>query len=158
MNNLLMSVAVNSEGPKMGHMKPWKRVLLVLVPMVLAAILATVLYVVFWGLPVSGAPDPKDVQSVSVKYGEEPGGAVEYTDAEKIKGACGLLGDLNYEPFTQASEEDEVIVTITYNMKDGSRMVAAANAGTGWWQGKAIALKQEGVFVSLAEGLFPKDQ
>lgn len=151
MNEVLMNAAVNGEGPKMEHMKPWKRVLMVLVPIVLAA----VLYVVFWGLPVSGAPDPKDVQSVSVKYGEEPGGAVEYTDAEKIKAACGLLGSMNYKPFTQASEENEIIVTVTYNMKDGSRKVAAANAQTGWWQGKAIVLKQEGVFVNTAEGLFP---
>lgn len=157
MNEVLMNAAVNGEDPKMGHMKPWKRVLMVLVPIVLAGILAAVLYVVFWGLPVSGAPDPKDVQSVSVKYGEELGGAVEYTDAGKIKGACGLLGSMNYKPFTQASEENEIIVTVTYNMKDGSRKVAAANAQTGWWQGKAIVLKQEGVFVNLAEGLFPKD-
>lgn len=157
MNNLLMGAAVNGEGPETEHMKPWKRVVLVVVPMVLAGVLAAVLYVVFWGLPVSGTPNPKDVQSVTVKYGEEPGGAVEYTDADKIKAACGLLGNLNYEPFTEASEEDEVIVTVTYNMKDGSRRVAAANARTGWWQGRAIALKQEGTFVSIAEGLFPKD-
>lgn len=157
MNDLLTSVVVNGEGPKMGHMKPWKRVLLVLVPMVLAGVLAAVLYVAFWGMPISGAPGPKEVQSVTVKFGEEPGGAVEYTDPDKIKSACGLLGSMNYEPFATASEENEVIVTVTYNMKDGSRRVAAANAQTLWWQGKAMKLKQGDKAVSLAQGLFPQD-
>lgn len=157
MNNLLTNAAVNGEGPKKGHMKSWKRVLLALVSVVLAGVLAAVLYVVFWGMPISGTPNPSNVQSVTVKYGEEPGGAVEYTDPENIKSACGLLSNLNYAPFTEASEENEVIVTVTYNMKDGSRKVAAANAQTGWWQGRAVALKQEGTFVNVAQGLFPQD-
>ncbi len=64
---------------------------------------------------------------------------------------------MNYEPFTEASEGDAIAVTITYNMKDGSRKVAAANSQTGWWQGKTMKLKQGDVFVNVAEGLFPRD-
>ncbi len=124
---------------------------------VLAVIIMAVVFVLIWGMPVSGAPSPGDVQSVTVKYGEEPGGGVEYTDPEKIESACRLLGSMNYEPFTKASEDDATAVTITYNMKDGSRKVAAANSQTGWWQGKTMKLKQGDVFVNVAEGLFPQD-
>ena len=134
-----------------------KRIIIFVITIALAALLSAGGYILIWGMPVSGAPNPRDVQSVTVKYGEEPGGAVEYTDPEKIKSACGLLSSLNYDPFADASEDGEIAVTITYNMKDGSRKVAAANDGTCWWRGKALAIKQEGEFVSIAKGLFPQD-
>lgn len=134
-----------------------KRIVIFLITLVLSALLVTGGYILFWGMPVSGAPDPGNVQSIAVKYGEELGGAVEYTDPEKIESACGLLGSMNYKPFTEASENEEIIITITYNMKDGSRKVAAVNGKTGWWQGKAVALKKENEFVDIAQGLFPKD-
>lgn len=134
-----------------------KRIVIFIITLVLAALLVTGGYILFWGMPVTGAPDPGSVQSVTVKYGEELGGNVEYTDPDKIEGACGLLGSMNYKLFTQASEDEEITVTITFNMKDGSRRVAAANGKTGWWQGKALALKDEDKFVNIAEGLFPKD-
>lgn len=134
-----------------------KRIIIFVITIALAALLSAGGYILIWGMPVSGAPNPRDVQSVTVKYGEEPGGAVEYTDPEKIESACRLLGSMNYEPFTESSEGDAIAVTITYNMKDGSRKVAAANSQTGWWQGKTMKLKQGDVFVNVAEGLFPRD-
>ena len=134
-----------------------KRIVGFVIALALSVLLCAGGYILIWGMPVSGAPNPKDVQSVSVKYGEEPGGAAEYTDPEKIKSACGLLSSLNYDPFADASEDGEIAVTITYNMKDGSRKVAAANSQTGWWQGKTMKLKQGDVFVNVAEGLFPRD-
>lgn len=134
-----------------------KRIAGFVIALALSVLLCAGGYILIWGMPVSGAPNPKDVQSVSVKYGEEPGGGVEYTDPEKIKSACGLLSSLNYDPFADASEDGEIAVTITYNMKDGSRKVAAANSQTGWWQGKTLKLKQGDVFVNVAEGLFPQD-
>ena len=125
-----------------------KRIVGFVIALALSVLLCAGGYILIWGMPVSGAPNPKDVQSVSVKYGEEPGGAAEYTDPEKIKSACGLLSSLNYDPFADASEDGEIAVT---------RKVAAANDGTCWWRGKALAIKQEGEFVSIAKGLFPQD-
>lgn len=156
MNEVLMNAAVNGEGPQMEHMKPWKRVLVIVLSVLLAALLSAAGFIFLKGMPVTGAPRPEDVRSVTVKYGEEPGGGVEYTDPEKIKLACNLMNALNYKPFTEASQADEIIVTITYNMEDGSRKVAAANGQTGWWRGKALALKQENEFVNLAQGVFPQ--
>lgn len=154
-NSVLDKRAPDPDG-KPARTRKW--VIIAAVAGVLTVILVTVLYVVIWGLPVSGAPDPGDVESVSVKFGEEPGGAVEYTDGENIKTACGLLKDLNYKPFDEADQEDEVIVTIVFNMKDGTRKVAAANGTTCWWQGRAMALMQEGRFVETAQGAFPQDE
>lgn len=134
-----------------------KRIILAVAGLVLTALLCAGGYVLMRGMPVSGAPNVNDVQSITVKYGEELGGGVEYTDQEKLESACGLVGSLSYDPFAQGDEENEIAVTIVFNMKDGSKKVAAANAQTGWWAGKALALKREGEFVKLAQGLFPQE-
>lgn len=156
MNELLMNAAVNGEGPQMGHKKLGKRVLLTVIPIVLAALIAGGINIFAYGMPISGAPKPQDVASVSVKYGEEGGEAVEYTDPEKIELAVKLLSSLNYVPFQTPDENEEVGVMLIYNMKDGSRLVAAANSLTGWWKGKAYVLKEKAVFFNLAQGVFPE--
>lgn len=158
MNELLMSVAVNGEGPKMEHMKPWKRVLRVLVTMVLACAVAAALFFVSNGVPVFGAPNPRDVESVTVAL---PGEAGEtYSDPESIELAVKLINHLNYQPFTPVSDTSRELgpdVSITYRLKDGGELTAAANWVTGWWNGEAHALKKPDMFVKLTEGVFSPD-
>lgn len=158
MNEVLMSAAVNGEGPKMERMKPWKRALTVLAPMVLAGVLAAVLNVMAWGMPVWGAPSPKDVESVNVAAAGKPGDT--YTDPENIELAVKLINYLNYQPFTPVSENSLEVgpdVSITYRLKDGGELSAAANWVTGWWNGEAHALKEPDAFVKLAKGIFRLD-
>lgn len=125
---------------------------------VLTCVIVTVLFVMKNGVPVWGAPNPKDVESVTVSWAQ--GEPVAYTDTEKIELAVNLINSLNYQPFTPPSESSEEVgpdVTITYILKDGTELTAAANWITGWWNGQPRALKKPDMFVNLAGGVFPKD-
>lgn len=121
---------------------------------VLTCIVTTALFVLANGVPIWGAPSPKDVESVTVECG---GANAVFTDHEKIELAVKLINYLNYQPFTPVSENSLEVgpdVSITYKLKDGGELSAAANWITGWWNGEAHALKEPDVFVNLAEGLF----
>lgn len=157
MNEVLMSAAVNGEGPHMEHMKPWKRVLSVLVPMVLAAVVTGAVWIAMHGVPLWGAPGPGDVESVTVECG---GADAAFTDQAKIELAVKLINCLNYQPFTPVSEDSLAAgpdVVVTYRLKDGRELTAAANWVTGWWKGEAHALKEPDAFVNLAKGIFRLD-
>ncbi|RKJ42248.1 hypothetical protein D7X94_01875 [Acutalibacter sp. 1XD8-33] len=146
----------NREGPQRRRKKLWQRILAVVGPMVLAGGLVTVCFFAMNGVPVWGAPNPKDVASVTVAWAEDP--SRTYTDPEKIELAVKLINKLNYQPFTPVSEASEQVgpdVTFTYTLKDGRELTAGANWITGWWKGEARALKTPDLFVNLAEGLFP---
>lgn len=154
MNELLMNVAVTGEGPKMEHMKPWKRLLMVLAPMVLAGAVTAVMFIASNGMPIFGAPNPRDVESITVECG---GTDAVFSDQEKIELAVKLINYLNYQPFTPVSEDSRELgpdVVVTYRLKDGRDLTAAANWVTGWWNGEAHALKKPDLFVNLAEALF----
>lgn len=121
---------------------------------VLTCIVTTALFVLANGVPIWGAPSPKDVESVTVECG---GANAVFTDHEKIELAVKLINYLNYQPFTPVSENSLEVgpdVSITYKLKDGGELSAAANWITGWWNGESHALKEPDVFVNLAEGLF----
>lgn len=121
---------------------------------VLTCIVTAALFVLANGVPIWGAPSPKDVESVTVECG---GANAVFTDQEKIELAVKLINYLNYQPFTPVSENSLEVgpdVSITYKLKDGGELSAAANWITGWWNGEAHALKEPDVFVNLAEGLF----
>lgn len=123
---------------------------------VLTCIVVTVMFFATKGVPIWGAPRAEDVQSVTVKM-EDDGVYAEFTDPEKIKLAVNLINTLNYQPFTPPSETTGPDVTITYTLKDGRELTAAANWITGWWNGEPHALKQPDVFVNLAKGIFYVD-
>jgi len=121
----------------------------------LTCIVTAVLFIMANGVPIWGAPDPKDVASVTVSWAG--GGQREFTDPEKISLAVKLLSHLNYLPFTPPSEASEDLgpdVSITYALRDGREISAGANWITGWWNGEARALKEPDMFVNLAEGVF----
>ncbi len=119
---------------------------------VLTCIIVTVLFVMKNGVPVWGAPSPRDVESVTVARAGEAGET--YNDPEKIELAVKLINSLNYQPFTPVSGSTGPDITITYKLKDGRELTAAANWITGWWNGEAHALKEPDMFVNLAEGIF----
>lgn len=126
------------------------------IAVVLTCIVVTMVFFATKGVPIWGAPRAEDVQSVTVKM-EDDGVYAEFTDLEKIKLAVNLINTLNYQPFTPPSETTGPDVTITYTLKDGRELTAAANWITGWWNGKPHALKRPDVFVNLAKGVFYVD-
>ena len=130
--------------------------------LVLAAVLAAAVTGAFWiamyGIPLWGVPIQKEVESVRIEFSQSKECRI-LTEPEQIELAVKLLNKLNYQPFTQPSESSEQLgpdVTITCILRDGREVSAGANWITGWWKGKAHALKEPDLFVNLAEGLFLK--
>ena len=100
----------------------------------------------------------KEVESEPIEFSQSKECRI-LTEPEQIELAVKLLNKLNYQPFTQPSESSERLgpdVTITCILRDGREVSAGANWITGWWKGKAHALKEPDLFVNLAEGLFLK--
>ncbi len=123
----------------------------------LTCAVVTVLFVMKNGVPVWGAPHPKDVASITVTWAE--GGEQTCTDPEKIGLAVKLINSLSFQPFTpppESSVQAGPDVTITYTLQDGQELSAGANWITGWWKGEPRALKEPDRFVRLAEGIFPQ--
>lgn len=159
MNKELMPAAGREDSFKKKPEKLWKRVLRAVLSPLLAGGITAALFFARYGIPLWGVPDPGEVESVTVAWGED--GLQEYTGREKIGLAVKLLNHLNYQPFTPVSESSEDLgpdVTVTYLMKSGGELTAGANWVTGWWNGEARALKEPDVFVRLAQGLFPPDK
>lgn len=122
----------------------------------LSVAVTAVLYVLLYGMPVWGVPAPGEVERVRVEF-TESGETREVTDPERIGLAVKLLNHLNYQPFTPPSESSVEVgpdVALTFVLKDGRELSAGANWVTGWWGGRARALKEPDVLVRLAQGLF----
>ena len=106
------------------------------------------------GMWLLGIPEIEDVQAVEItdrRYSIE---AKEFSDEESIELAVKLSGFLKYKPLKAAQSDSEPVTTITYILSDGSIKSLSANENTVWWKGKAYYLKQERVFLNLAEGIF----
>lgn len=138
-------------------MKRWQKVVCEVASLVLVVLIVTGIYILTQGLPLSGTPKPSNVESITVRHGEMDGEITDYSDSENIEQACKLLGFLNYVPFAEASEADGPDILITYNLKDGKRLVAAANKETVWWRGKSYPIKKQEMFLNLAHGIFHLD-
>lgn len=106
------------------------------------------------GMYLLGVPKAEQVQKVTVSYPEVSETAKEVTDTEKIKAAVGLTNFLKYRLFTTPEASDQPEFTMTYILENGETVSVGASENTVWWHGKAHALKHEGAFMKLAEGIF----
>lgn len=106
------------------------------------------------GMFLMGKPKAEEVVRVEILYPEADARPREFSDAEPIELACSLMNFLNYRPFKRVQEGDTPLITITYIFADGSSRQVSASRQTVWWQGKQYALKDEGFFVNLTEGIF----
>ncbi len=120
----------------------------------LTGILLIGLNIAMKGMFLMGKPKAEEVVRVEILYPEADALPREFSDAEPIELACSLMNFLNYRPFKQVQEDDAPLITITYILTDGSSRQVSASRQTVWWQGKKYALKDEGFFVNLAEGIF----
>jgi len=103
------------------------------------------------GMYLIGVPAKENVGRVTITRAGE---SRELADSEEIELAVGLSGFLKYSLFEGADEGGEPLITITYHLTDGKTVTLAANRETVWWKGKPRAIREEGVFVNLTEGLF----
>ncbi len=135
---------------RMDFLKSWAKRC---IPVLLTIAIVTLIFLLGNGMPLWGAPSAEDVERAEVSYPavtdeiKEPAG-------ERLKTAVNLIGCLKYDLFRGAEEGDEPLITIAYYTKDGKEATVSASRKTVWWNGKAYALKEEDLFVNLAEGLF----
>ncbi len=123
------------------------------VPILLTIVIVLVITVLWQGVRPFGAPSVEDVERATVAYPAVTDEIKEPT-GERLKTAVNLMGCLRYDLLKGAEEGDEPLITITYFTKDGKEATVAASRKTVWWKGRAHALKEEDLFVNLAEGLF----
>jgi len=123
------------------------------IPILLTAVIVTVMMLLWEGMSLLGVPSVEDVERAEISY---PSVTAEVKEAagEKIELAVKLTGFLRYDLFKAADESEGPLITITYFTKDGKELTVAANRETVWWKGRAHALKEEDLFVNIAEGLF----
>lgn len=123
------------------------------IPVLLTIVSVTVIFFVVNGVRLRGVPSMEDVERAEISYPSVTD-EVKEVPGEKIELAVKLTGFLKYDPFKAADESGEPLITITYFTKDGREIAVSANRETVWWKGRAHALKEENLFVKLAEGIF----
>ncbi len=128
-----------------------KKALIFLSQIVVVTVLLVGISILTDGMYLIGVPDMGDVEGVTVSY---QGEVKESTDGEDIELAVKLTGFLRYSLFEEAGASGEPLITITYHLKSGKDVDVSANRETVWWQGRAHAIKEKGMFIKLAEGIF----
>jgi len=106
------------------------------------------------GMYLIGIPQIEDVCKVTISYPEAAEEAKEFSDEEHIELAVKLTGFLRYSLFEDADDQDAPMMTITYLLEDGESISVSASRSTVWWRGKAHAIKDQEMFINLAEGIF----
>lgn len=106
------------------------------------------------GMYLIGVPRMEDVCQVTISYPEAAEEAKEFSDEEHIELAVKLTGFLRYSLFEEADGQDSPMMTVTYLLENGESISVSASRSTVWWQGKAHAIKDQEMFIKLAEGIF----
>lgn len=109
------------------------------------------------GMWLLGLPDLNDIQSVSISYPNLTDEVKEVSNNNDIELALKLTGFLKYDLFEQTDNEEEPIITITYHLRNGLDKTISANNNTVWWNGKVYSIKDNEIFINLAEGIFFPD-
>ena len=121
-----------------------------LLTVALSVLIASGVWLGFYGVPLLGRPKAEDVQSVTLVSLDSD--SITVTDAENVELLVKAANLLNYKLGTPDTTDPEL--TVTYTLKNGESRVLSANATTMWWKGKAHPLKQPEVFCNIVEGLF----
>lgn len=131
-----------------------KEVISFLCQVVAVTVLMTAISIMWNGMYLLGVPSTQDVQKVTVSHSERSGETKELTDFENIELAVNLTGFLKYSLFEKVDSSDNPTITITYYLSNGKNISVSANEKTVWWKGKAHAIKEDGQFIKLTEGVF----
>lgn len=125
-----------------------------LITMVIVTVFIIGIQIVRQGMWLWGLPDLDEIQSVSIAYPAVTNQVKEVSSKEDVELALKLTGFLNYSILETADTSSKPLISITYHCKDGSDQTISANEETVWWNGKAYAIKQQQMFINLAEGVF----
>ncbi len=122
------------------------------------ALALVIVSILMQGMPLFGVPKPSTVETVTITYPTRTSEAKEISDPELIRHACQLFGFLRYHPFAKVNESDSPILTMDFTLKNGTTATVSASRESVWWNGKTHALKEQELFINLAEGIFFFDE
>lgn len=144
---------MGSYDDKMKH-KWTKKFISLLCQIVGTTVLIMAITIAWNGMYLLGVPSIEDIQKVTISYPELSGEPKQITDWVNIELAVKLTGFLKYSLFEKADSSEDPMITITYYLSSGKTISASANKKTVWWKGKAHAIKEDGQFIKLTEGVF----
>jgi hypothetical protein len=121
-----------------------------LLPALLSVLTAVVLDFAFFGVPLFGMPEPEDVAYVEIIH-ERLAAEPRRVTGEDIELAVNLAGFLK---FTLGEAKQEPRIEMIYHLKDGGTVSLAGGEQSVLWKGRTLALKEDNLFVNLAEGIF----
>ncbi|MBD5094929.1 MAG: hypothetical protein HDT26_11770 [Subdoligranulum sp.] len=114
-----------------------------------AAVLSALGGIWLHGMPLTGLPKAEDVEAVTVTRGQQQ---VELTAPDDVLLLAGAANLLSYKPFSAA--EDAPVLTVTYRLKNGDTRTVEASAASVWWNGRAHAVHEPGMFVNIVGTLY----
>ena len=121
-----------------------------LLTVALSVLIASGVWLGFYGVPLLGLPKAEDVQSVTLVSLDS--GSVTVTDTENVELLVKAANLLNYKLGAPDTTDPEL--TVTYTLKNGEVRVLSASRTTMWWKGRAHPLRQPEVFCNIVDGLF----
>lgn len=121
---------------------------------IVVTVLMMAISIIDKGMYLVGIPLIEDVKKVTITYPKISNEIEEIGDAEHIELAVKLTGFLRYSLFEKADLADEPLITITYYLNNGKSLSVSANDKTVWWKSNTHAIKEEGLFIKLTEGIF----
>lgn len=140
--------------------KSIKNILYFVRQVILITILIITVSIVRDGMYLFGIPAIDNIQKVTISHSElsqelgDIGDIKEVTDLRNIELAVKLTGFLKYSLFEKADKYSTPLITITYYLKNNQQVDISANHETVWWKGKAHKIKEEDMFINLAEAIY----
>ncbi|MBQ5327437.1 MAG: hypothetical protein J6K80_09565, partial [Oscillospiraceae bacterium] len=113
------------------------------------------IYITMFGMPIMGVPLKSSIVQVEVSSPRLTEESVIVTDDEYIEYSRNIVSYLNKSLFKDIEgEAGEPIVTVKYTDKKGNVTEVAANETVLFYEGETYRIQQEGMFVTITEGLF----
>ncbi|MFI3230046.1 MAG: hypothetical protein R3Y29_00650 [bacterium] len=131
-----------------------KSILVIALQIVVITSLLTVAKFMRDGVPLFGIPSEEDVQRITISYPALTDDLKEITSPDEILYGVKLTNLLKYELFKEADPLDNLLVEITYYLKNNKQVQVYANNSTVWWKDKAYKIKEAELFIYAVESGF----
>ena len=136
------------------HMSNGQIVVRTLLMFLFMSVSSVCLYLMLEGIPVSGIPGKNQIVKVEVAAPRLTDEVVVVTDKEFIEYSRNIVSYLGIATRDIEGEPGEPYVIIKYTDKKGQVYEIGANENVLFYNGEMKRLKQQGMFVVVAEGLF----
>jgi len=109
----------------------------------------------FNGMELRGLPNQKQVTAVEIGDLRVSQQSKTFTEQEDIKNACKVAQLLRVK-YGEAEQPEEAVVTMKFQMEDGSQQLLEIGETTLQWNGHSYEIKQRtySMFLDVVDGLF----